>query len=298
MRALFPLLLVLSSLMLGTPPVHAQTSVAPNAELWKGELKRAEDDTRTVRTEIGNLYRRKLAELRAGFQKAADLESALVVREQEKLVEESPIPLDFKDVVGAPRTLREAQIELLTKQRDLLGAVLQKTLPKLVESKRAFTVAGRLDEATEVLNAIGSFYDSLLGPPEKIANGTAVLAEDLYMAYQAARKRADQVFKGRTIALRGRALGIRPDPRDAASSVLVVYAEVEGGFIDCVFKGNFRLREERQGQNVSYVVNQGPTDANTFRFQKGTSIEVFGKCEGWEDGLQLKECTGATLWKR
>ncbi len=298
MRSFYSLLTATGALCLSILPVHAQTPTAPNADVWKMELKRAEDETRSVRIEIGNLYRRKLADLRAGFQKAADLENALTVREQEKHLEESAVPLEAKDVVGAPRSLREAQLELLTRQRDLLGAVLQKALPRLVEAKRALTVAGKLDEASEVLNAIGSLYDTLLGAPEKTANGTAVLAEDLYMAYQAARKRADQVYKGRTLALRGRALGIRPDPRDSTAVVLVVYAEVEGGFIDCAFGGNLRVREERQGQNVTFVVSHGPADANPLRFQKGSGVEVFGKCEGWDEGVRLVECTGATLWKR
>jgi hypothetical protein len=276
----------------------AQGPNASGSEAWSADLKRAEEEIRTVRAEYGNQYRRKLTELRAGFQKAADLEGALAVRELEKKLEDAAVPLDAKDVVQAPRSVREAQLELLGKQRDVLGAILQKALPKLVEAKRTLTVAGRLDEASEVLNSIQGLYDGVSGPADKVANGTVVLAEELYLAYQASRKRADQVYRGRPIALRGRALGIRPDPRDPAAMVLVVFAEVEGGFVDCAFGGSMRLREERQGQASLFVLGRGPSDPSPFRFQKGTAIEVLGKCEGWDDGLRLQECSGCNLWKR
>jgi hypothetical protein len=257
-----------------------------------------EEEIRTVRTEYGNQYRRKLAELRLGFQKAADLENALLVRELEARVESDAVPLDRGALVAAPRLVREAQLELLSKQGEVLGAIVQKGLPKLVESKRSLTVAGRLDEASDVLVAIQGLYEGVLGPAEKVANGTAVLAEELYMAYQAARKRADQMYKGRQIALRGRALGIRPDPKDPAATVLVLYAEVEGGLVDCAFGGNMRLREERQGQASFFVLSRGPADPAPFRFQKGTNLEVLGKCDGGDDGVRMHECSGCNLWKR
>lgn len=303
MRSFRPSLAAFCAVLFCVPSLSflaAQTPAvpAPGADLWSVELKRAQDEIRTVRTEFGNQYRRKLAELRAGFQKNADLESALAVREQEKRLEEAEVPLDGKDLVAGPRLLREAQIELLGKQKELLGAVIQKSLPKLVEAKRSLTIGGRLDEASEVLQAIGSLYDGILGPPEKIANGTPVLAEELYLAYQASRKRADQVYKGRQMALRGRAVGIRPDPRDPAAVVLVLYAEVEGGFIDCSFGGNMRLREERQAQGSIFILGRGPSDPAPFRFQKGTGLEVAGKCDGWDEGVRVQECSGCILWKR
>lgn len=298
MRFLNPCLIALSAFVLCVPAARAQGTASAGAESWGAELKRAEDEIRTVRTEFGNQYRRKLAELRAGFQQAGDLENALLARDLEKNSETAPVPLQGMDVVAAPRSVRELQLELIGKQRDLLGAIVQKVMPKLVESKRSLTKAGRLDEASEVLAAILRLYEGAAVPVEKIANGGAVLAEELYLAYQAARQRADHIYKGRQIALRGRVLGIRPDPRDSSAMVLVIYPEVEGGFIDCSFGTNMRLQEERQGQATVYALRRGPADPAPFRFQKGASVEVLGKCEGWDEGVRLQDCSGCNLWKR
>lgn len=293
-----PHLIAFSTFVLCLSPVHAQFSASSGADSWGAELKRAEDEIRTVRTEFGNQYRRKLAELRAGFQQAGDLENALLVRDLEKDSESASVPLAGSAVVNSPRTVRDLQLELLAKQRDLLGAIVQKAMPKLVEVKRSLTKAGRLDEASEVLKAIVLLYEGAGVPGEKIANGSAVLAEELYMAYQAARSRADHMYKGRQMALRGRVMGIRPDPRDPSANLLVIFAEVEGGFVDCSFGNNMRLTDEGKGVPSLFVLRRGPADPAPIRLQKGTSVEVLGKCEGWDESVRLQDCSGCNLWKR
>jgi hypothetical protein len=111
-----------------------------------------------------------LAELRGAYQKAADLENALLVRaELQRLTSEGERPLDASNLVEEPRLLKEAQAELLAKQNEMISQIVQTTVPKLVEIKKALTVAGKLDEAVEVRSAILRLQDDA-SPAQRLSN--------------------------------------------------------------------------------------------------------------------------------
>jgi len=287
-RVVFGLLLVLVP-VLGSQRLHAQ---ATSADAVQAEVERCERRIREVRVEIGNRYEKRLGELRAGFQKAADLESALLVRNEERrLGTESDMPLDSRHLLEEPRLLREAQLELLAKQTEMVTQIVQDVVPRLVELKKALTVGGKLDEALEVRNSIQRLQDAG-APAQRLAGGAQVTADEVAMAYQSAKERADKIYKGVKVSLRGRVAGVRPDAKDPSSNVLVLFGGTDGSLVDCAFQSNeFRVREERSAQNVFYVVAHLNGDVPALRVQRGVVVEIQGRCEGFEGGLRFGNCS-------
>ena len=209
--------------------IFAQAGNPAGGDAWRQDLTKIERRIQEVRVEIGNRYEKKLGELRSAFQKLGDLENAVVIRDEERRLVGADIALDPQYLVQEPRALRDAQAELLGKQKEMLIQIVQESLPKLQELKKTLTVSGRLDEALEVRRIIADLQD-IVSPAEKVDNGTLVAAEDLYQTFQSSRPRADKMYKGRSLVLRGKVAGARPDPRDPSVTVLVLF----GGGMECL----------------------------------------------------------------
>jgi hypothetical protein len=269
--------------------VHAQLLVR---DIVQVEIEKCERNIKAVRVEICNRYEKKLSELRAAFQKAADLEGALAVRaEEQRIVSEADRPLEPRHVVEEPRGLREVQTELIGKQSEMIAQIVVETVPKLVEMKKTLTVAGKLDEAVEVRSAIQRLQDTL-SPPQRLSANAQVSVEEVYQAYQSSKERADKIYRGVKVLLRGRVAGVRPDPREPGSLSLVLYGGAEGALVDCAFPvGEYRVREERQGQAVVYVISHGNNDSGALRVQRGAVAEFAGRCDGSDGGLRFSGCS-------
>ena len=286
-RSVFGLFMVLE-FVLCSQRSHAQVT---SADAVQAEVERCERRIREVRVEIGNRYEKRLGELRAVFQKAADLESALLVRNEERrLGAEADMPLDSRHLVEEPRVLREAQLELLAKQTEMVTQIVQEVVPRLVDMKKALTVGGRLDEALEVRNSIQRLQDAG-APAQRLSAGAQVIADDVALAYQSAKERADKIYKGVKVSLRGRVAGVRPDAKDPSSNVLVLFGGADGSLVDCSFQSNeYRVREERSAQNVFYVVAHANGDVPVLKVQRGVVVEIQGRCEGSEGGVRFGNC--------
>ena len=275
-----------------TPALSATPAVSAASDAWRQDLSKTERRIQEVRVEIGNRYEKKLGELRAAFQKLGDLENSVVIRDEERRLVGSDVALDVQNLVQEPRLLRDAQVELIGRQKEMLSQIVQESLPKLLELKKALTVSGRLDEALEVRRSIADLQD-MVSPAEKVDNGTVVSAEELFQTFQSSRPRADKMYKGRNLVVRGKLAGMRPDPRDPGSSVLVIFGGGEGMFIDCAFSGDQRLNEVRQGSTASYSISKGGNDANPARLTRGALVEISGRCEGWDAGVRFGNCSVA-----
>ena len=292
MRPLAPCLAIFLIFSERTPAQTATPAVSAASDAWRQDLSKTERRIQEVRVEIGNRYEKKLGELRTTFQKLGDLENSVVIRDEERRLVGSDVALDVQNLVQEPRMLRDAQVELIGKQKEMLSQIVQESLPKLLELKKALTVSGRLDEALEVRRSIADLQD-IVSPAEKVENGTVVSAEDLFQTFQSSRPRADKMYKGRNLVVRGKLAGMRPDPRDPGSSVLVIFGGGEGMFIDCAFSGDQRLNEVRQGSTASYSISKGGNDANPARLTRGALVEISGRCEGWDSGVRFGNCSVA-----
>ena len=285
-RLFLGLLMVTAWFALGGP-LNAQLSPADVVRL---ELQRCETMVKGIRSDTVERYQKKLTELRLGFQKAGDLESSLILRAEEQRVaaEQS---LDSSHISEEPRSLRELQESLLQKQMELIGQVVGDTLPKLATLKRDLTVAGRLDEAVEVRSAIAKLQGAS-APAQRLSAGTPVSVEDVFQAYQINRERAEKMYKGVKLLASGKVLGIRPDIRDPSNLVLVLAGGGDGTLVDCAFVANdYRLKEERQGPNLFFVLSHANPNLPSLRLQRGQSVELMGRCEGWEGALRFSGCT-------
>jgi hypothetical protein len=267
-----------------------QSGNPAGGDAWRQDLTRVERRIQEVRVEIGNRYEKKLGELRAEIQKLGDLENAVVIRDEERRLVAADIALDPQYLVQEPRLLREVQVELLGKQKEMLTQIVQESLPKLLELKKTLTISGRLDEALEVRRSIADLQD-IVSPAEKVENGTLVAAEDLYQTFQSSRLRADKMYKGRGLVLRGKVAGVRPDPRDPSATVLVVFGGGDRMFIDCAFSGDYRIAEARQGSSVGYSLSKGSNDPNPAKLTRGAVVEISGRCEGWDAGVRFGNCS-------
>ncbi|MEI6712971.1 MAG: hypothetical protein WCO60_04420 [Verrucomicrobiota bacterium] len=259
-------------------------------EIVKSELERCQRRLREVRVEMMNRYESELPKLRVKFQKAADLESSLLIRAEEQRMA-SDRTLDASNLVDDPRSLRELQDSIIQKQTELIAQVVADSVPKLVELKKGLTVAGRLDEAVEVRAAIMEIQGTGT-PAQRMPSGTQVSVEDVYQAYQTSRERADKMYKGVKVLLSGRVMGVRPDPRDSNNIVLVLFGGSEGALVDCAFAINdYRLREERSGGNVFFVLNSLSANQPPVKIQRGMNVEFMGKCDGWDGAVRFSGCT-------
>lgn len=280
-----------ASVVFGTAPGRIAVAQVPSPDAVYAEIERSERRVREVRVEIGNRYEKKLAELRLTYQKLADLENALAVRSEEtRVAAEAEKPLDARDIVGEPRLLHDAQVELLAKQGEMLAQVATEALPRLLEMKKALTVAGKLDDALKVTGLMARMQ-AAASPAQRVPPGATATAEEVFQAFQISRERGEAIFKGPKIILRGKVAGVRPDPREAGAALLVLFGGADSALVDCAFPSSeYRVREERAGQNVFYVVSR-TGDPAVLRVQRGALVEIQGKYEAVEGSVRFGGCS-------
>lgn len=264
------------------------SAFAQNATVGEAEAQRCEEKIAAAQRDVLGRYEDALLELQNGFQKAADLESALAVRAERQRVKKEG-KLTDQNLVAEPKSLRTLQSTNLTKIKDLTAQLVQETLPKLVELKRSLTIAGKLDDALAVRSAIERLQNGYV-PVTRIDAGTGVTADALLLAYSADRARADQIYKGQKIAVRGAFGGFRADPNDSKMQ-LVYIAGSSGGWVQCAFAlSDFRFREEQQFGTNYFVITPRGSDAAAVRLQKGQQLEVSGVCQGLDELVRLTKC--------
>jgi hypothetical protein len=273
-------------LLIQEPPASAQGTLP---EVARAEVDRCERRVREVKTEIVHKYETELAKLRQAYQKAADLEGALLIRDEERRVGADQ-GLESGHLRGDSKVLRELQEGLLLRQGELVSQVVSESLPRLVEIKRQLTMVGRLDEAVEVRGALARLQ-KLLGPANRASDGSTVSAEELAQVYLVDRERADKIYRGVRLSLGGRVVGIRADA--LGSSVLLLSGGTEGSVVECSFLGNeYRWVQETQGNSVWVGLQAVGTKALLWKGARGTALELQGRCEGWgEGGPRLGACT-------
>lgn len=272
------------SLLLLLPAAGAQ-----GVALAEAETQKCQERIANVQREALNHYEDGLQELQAGFQKAADLESALAVRTERKRLATEGI-LTEKNLVEEPKALRALQSQTVAKTQELVAQLIQESIPRLLEVKRALTVAGKLDDAVAVRTSIEQLeagYVPITRPDAR----TVLPADVLLQAYAADRPRADKQYKGQKITVRGVVGGFRPDPAD--SKTYHIYLTSGTGavtWIQSAFStSEFHIHEEKQF-NASILVLSTKDDPSGVRIQKGQVVEVRGTCEGWDEVVKLAKC--------
>ena len=223
------------------------------------------------------------------MEKAADLEGALAVRaERQRLAAEQD--LTEANYVTEPKALRALQTQTLTKLQELTAQLVQDAVPHLIEFKKQLTVAGKLDEAIAVRAAIEHLENSHLSNAKADAS-TITPVETLLLAYAGDRARADTIYKGQKITVHGILGGYRQDPADAKNYQLYLTGATGNGWVQCDFSApDYRFREEKGsfGAISLIVINkQGDTLAH---IQKGVTLDVHGRCEGFDDVVHLEHC--------
>lgn len=267
-----------------TAPLRAQT---PNA--GEVEAQKCEERIAGVWRDVLGKYDDALTELQAGFQKAADLESALAVRAEKARLTADGL-LTEKHLVAEPKSLRTLQSTTIARMQELTSQLVNDTVPKLIEYKKSLTVAGKLDEALAVRSAIEKLQNGYV-PVTRVDLKSAVAAETLLNAYAADRARADKIYKGQRIIVRGVVGGYRQDPADAKQYLVYLTGGTSGGWLQCAFHaGDVQVREEKQFNNTVLAITGKGKDAATLRLQKGVLVEIRGTCEGMDELVRMAKC--------
>jgi tRNA_anti-like len=275
---------VAAALLLGWPSVRAQNLVTAEAEASK-----CEDRIASVKRDLLGKYEDALADLQAQFQKAADLDGALAIRgERERLKKEQV--LSEGQFVQEPKALRAIQQQHVAKLRELIAGLVNESVPRLVELKKALTVAGKLDEAITVRAAIERLQNENV-PISKPEAGSVVPAETLLTAYAADRARADKTYKGQRLIVRGIVGGFRPDATENRPYLIYLTrpGTGNGGWVQCTFNGDIRCREEKQFNTATLVI-VGKEGEILARLQAGQTIDIRGICEGFEETVRFVKC--------
>lgn len=255
----------------------------------EAEAQRCEDKIASVRRDVFGKYDDQLGELQLTMQKTADLEGALAVRaERQRLATEQD--LSEASYVTEPKALRTLQMQTLTKMRDLVAQLIQDTVPKLIEFKKQLTVAGKLDEAVNVRAAIERLQNSHL-PMTKADSATSVPVETLLLAYAGDRARADKIYKGQKITVRGILGGYRPDPADVKTYQLYLSGSTGSGWVLCAFTApDFKFREEKGSFGALTLVMTNKDGDTVARIQKGQTLDIRGYCQGFDDVVRMDRC--------
>lgn len=267
-------------------PCQSQTVTAAEAEAEK-----CLDRIAAVRREIMGRYDDGLRELQNQFQKSADLEGALVVRSERERADKEK-SLTEKQFVEEPRTLRLQQQQTLAKLNELISALVNEAVPKLVEIKKSLTIAGNLDDAVKVRTLIAKLQDDHLRM-ERPGNGDLITAEALTQAYAADRSRADKTYKGVRMIVKGAVGTVRTDPADAQRCIVYLTKSgnnaISGGWVACIFNSpTLRFREEKNLNATTFIVTE--RNEAVARFQAGQIIEIQGTCDGFEELVRLTKC--------
>jgi hypothetical protein len=254
----------------------------------EAEAQKCEERIAAVQRDVVAKYETALHELQSATQKAADLEAALAVRDELRrlAVERS---LTEKHVVAEPKALRTLQQQTLSRQQEMVTQLVQETLPRLLELKKALTVAGKLDEAVAVRGTVERLQNNYL--PIVRADGLSIVtAEVLLSAYAADRARADKIYKGQRIVVRGLIGGFRTDANDARAYELFLTSGPGAGWVQCSFTPETRFREEKAAFNTQVLVILGKENETSARVQKGQSFELRGVCDGFDESVRLSQC--------
>lgn len=262
---------------------NAQTISAGEAEAQK-----CLDQIASVQREILNRYDAALQELQATFQKSADLEGALAVRAERQRAAKAGT-LTEKDLLGEPKSLRVIQTQMLSKLNELTMQIVQEAIPRLIESKKALTIAGKLDEAVAVRSAIEKLQNEYV-PLTKPDPAVAVPVDTVLQTYAADRARADKIYKGSRLAVRGILGGYRVDPADA-KQYLIYLGGNSGGWVQCALStSDYRFREEKQFNGTALLITPKDNDSAVLRLQKGQNLDIRGTCDGWDEVVRLNKC--------
>ena len=265
-------------------PLFAQAD-----NLAEGEVQRCEDKIASAVRDVLGKYGDALAELQAGFQKAADLDGALAVRGERQRVMHDGVLTD-QNLVAEPKSLRALQTQVIARLKELTTQLVNDTVPKLIEYKKALTMSGKLDDALLVRNAIERLQNGYV-PASRADAGTNVTAETLLTAYAGDRARADKIYKGQKIVVRGIVGGFRADPADAKVYLVFLTSGANGGWLQCAFAVNdYQIREEKQFNNTVIVITGKGKDAVTARYQKGAPTDIRGVCDGLDEMVRLSKC--------
>ncbi len=264
------------------------SGMAQSASLADAETQKCQDKIANVQRDVLNHYDDALQELQTSFQKAADLESSLAVRaERQRLAAENV--LSDKNYVADPKALRTLQTQTVAKMQELVSALIQESVPRLIEIKKALTVAGKLDDAVTVRGEIDQLQNSF-NPVARPSAGTVVPAETILQAYAADRPRADKTYKGQRITVRGVLGGYRQDPSDAKIYYLYLTGGSGNAWVQCALPvGEFRFREDKQFNNTILTISS-KEDPNGLRVQKGQVMEIRGTVEGWDEVVKMVKC--------
>ncbi len=267
------------------PSVPAPGALGPA----EAEAQKCADRIASVQRDVLNKYDDSLAELQVLMQKSADLEGALAVRAERQRVKAEQT-LSEKDYVTEPKALRALQLQTVGKMRELIQALVQDTLPKLIEFKKKLTMDGRLDEAVNVRAAIERLQNDNV-PITRANSATVTPAETLIMDYAGDRARADKTYKGQKIVVRGVLGGYRQDPVDQKSYQLFVTGGSTNGWVQCTLSyADFRFREDKNAFNVVTLVITSKDGETTARLQKGQTFEIKGVCGGMDEMVRLDRC--------
>jgi hypothetical protein len=256
----------------------------------EAEAQRCEDRIASVKRDVLGKYNDALTDLQAQMQKVADLEGALAVRTERERVQKEEV-LSEEQFVQEPKGLRALQQQHVAKMRELIGALVAESVPKLIELKKQLTVAGKLDEAVTVRAAIERLQNDHV-PIAKPTAGDIVPAEVLLTAYAADRARADKTYKTQKITVHGLVGGFRQDPSDTKHYVVFLTrpAGGSGGWVQCTFNNdNLKCREEKQF-NTNTLVITGKDGDLLARVQSGQTMDIRGICEGFEEVVHLTKC--------
>jgi hypothetical protein len=276
-----------------TPAPAAAATPSPAAvpaSLGEAEARKCEEKIASAKRDVMNRYDAALADLQVTLQKAADLEGALAVRAERQRAAQTG-DLSEANFVAEPKALRALQVQMATRAQDLVSQLVQETVPRLVDLKKQLTVAGRLDEAVEVRNAIERLQNNNLAVVHPEPN-TVLTVDAILRAYAADRARGDAVYKGQNITVRGTVAGYRPDPSD--SKQYIIYLSAGGtaaGYLQCSFRTNdVRFREEKQFNAQFLIATPRENDAVPIKLQRGSAVDISGMCDGWEETVRLSRC--------
>jgi hypothetical protein len=262
--------------------VRAQSIAAGEAEAAK-----CLDRIAGVERDVLGKYESSLGDLQSQFQKAADLDGALAVRAERQRIQ-TEHSLSENKLVNDPRALRVLQQQSLDKMAELKAALVNESVPRLVELKKSLTVAGKLDDAIAVRGLIEKLQNDNLRL-ERVGSGETVPADTLITAYGADRSRADKTYKGAKMIVRGVVGAFRPDPADANRYTIFVTKGPSTGWVACAFNtGKYRFREEKQF-NSNYLVITEKAEV-VARVQAGQTMDIQGVCDGFEETVKLSKC--------
>ena len=257
------------------------------AGIGEAEALKVEDRIASVRRDLLGKYDMALGELQIQFQKAADLESALVVRAERTRLQTEQF-LSEVNYVKEPKSMRTLQVTMVTRMQELVSGVVSESLPKLVEYKKQLTVEGKLDDAVAIRQCIERLQNANV-PITKVEAGSIVPTETLLQAYSADRIRADKTYKAVRFVVRGVMNGYRVDPNDATNLLVYVSPANGSGWVQCSFNtSKWRYREDKFGPNTLLVLI--PREGNEIRVAKGGPIDVLGDCTGWDEMVKLTKC--------